>query len=506
MEKNVTEWLDRTVHRFPNKIAVCDEAEEITFIMLQKKAKAIAQAIIEKNKGIQKPIAVCMERSVKEVVVFMGIAYSGNFYTPVDIEMPDVRMDKILSVLNPEIIITTSKIMKKMRARYPKALYISYEDVLDDCIVNKNLEHVQKQILDMDILSVLFTSGSTGVPKGVCITHRAIMDHVDFEADLLKITETDNRGSQVSFHYVMSMFDIYSMVRNGSTLFIIPKDLFFQPVLLLEYLKEKEISTISWVPSLMTALSKTKAFEYVDVSKSLKRVMFAGEVMQAKQLKIWQKYLPNVCYVQMYGATEMMVPIYHIVKQEFDENKRIPIGVVRKNAAAFVLDENDKPVYCEDVVGELCVKGAALSVGYYNDIEKTQKVFVQNPLNDSYTERIYRTGDLVRYDENGELVYVSRKDFQIKHGGHRIELGEIETAVVSVEGINECVCLYNKEVKEIVAFIDTGISKRELNNELKRLLPRYMLPSRVITIGCMPLNVNGKIDRCELEKYMRGNI
>lgn len=506
MEKNVTEWLDRTTQRFPDKIAVCDEVEEMTFVALQRKAKAIAQVIIDKGKGMRHPIAVCMERSAKQVAVFMGIAYSGNFYTPIDVEMPDVRIEKVLFVLKPEIIITTKKIKEKLSVQYPEGRYIIYDNISEDNIDDKRVTDIQKQILDMDILSVLFTSGSTGMPKGVCITHRAIMEHEDFEAEVMGTTEIDNRGSQAPFHYAISMFDMYSMVRNGASLYIIPKELFFQPIPLLRFLKEKKISTIFWVPSSMTILSKTKAFEYIDVSKSLKKVMFAGEVMQGKQLKIWQNFLPNVRYVQLYGATEMMLPTYHIVEIGFDENKMIPIGVVRKNIDAFVLDENDKIVCSKDIVGELCVRGVALSVGYYNDIEKTQKVFVQNPLNHTYEDRIYRTGDLVRYDENGELVYVARKDFQIKHRGHRIELGEIETAVSSLNNINECVCLYDREAKEIVTFIDIDISKRELNNELRKMLPKHMLPSRVITMERMPLNDNGKINRLELEKYMKGEV
>ena len=154
------------------------------------------------------------------------------------------------------------------------------------------------------------------------------------------------------------------------------------------------------------------------------------------------------------------------------------------------------------MIGELCVRGTGLARGYYRDQEKTQAVFVQNPLNDAYEEKIYRTGDLVKYNEYFELIYLSRKDFQIKHVGHRIELGEIETAASSLPGISLCCCLYDEKHSRIVLFIDKEMKKETVNQQLRKMLPEYMLPGKVVVKEEMPINANGKIDRVRLKDLL----
>ena len=156
----------------------------------------------------------------------------------------------------------------------------------------------------------------------------------------------------------------------------------------------------------------------------------------------------------------------------------------------------------DDEFGELCVRGTSLSMGYYNNPEKTREAFVQNPLNPAVTETIYRTGDLVRYNDYGELLYLSRKDFQIKHMGHRIELGEIETAVSSIPEIALCCCLYDEKHQKIVLFIEEELDKAYINGQISGLVPEYMLPGKVVSLEKMPINANGKIDRVKLKELL----
>lgn len=224
--------------------------------------------------------------------------------------------------------------------------------------------------------------------------------------------------------------------------------------------------------------------------------------MPNKQLNTWRKFLPDVTYANLYGPTEITdACTYYIVDREFPDDEPLPIGIPMANTDILVLNEKDELV-TGDEVGELCVRGTSLSMGYYRNPEKTKEAFVQNPLNPFVPEIIYRTGDLVKYNEYGEIIYLSRKDFQIKHMGHRIELGEIETAVSSLEEISLCCCLYDEKHQRIELFIEAELDKAYINERLSRMIPEYMLPNKVITLEEMPINANGKIDRVKLKELL----
>lgn len=502
MQSNVLEWLEHSAERMPEKTALQDEWEQVTFKEYHDKSMGIAEAILKADFGTKKPVVVYIEKSVKVLISFMGIAYSGNFYSPIDTEMPAARVNKILEILKPELVITTKKLAEEFKAFHYHGRFLFYEEPEK----KETSEIVQKaaaSIIDTDLLYVLFTSGSTGVPKGVCITHGSVIDYIDWVTETFGITEQDSFGNQAPFYFDNSILDIYSAMKTGAELYIIPQKLFSQPVLLLEYLKNHGINTIFWVPSALIVVSKLKALRNVDMTGTLKRILFCGEVMPNKQLNIWRKYLPDAVYANLYGPTEITdACTFYIVDREFADDEPLPMGYPMRNTDILVLDEENRLVTDADIVGELCVRGTGLAKGYYQNPEKTQAAFVQNPLNDAYEEKIYRTGDLVKYNERHELVYLSRKDFQIKHMGHRIELGEIETAVSSLPEVSLCCCLYDEKHSRIVLFIDKEIKKDEINRQLKRMIPEYMLPGKVIAKEEMPVNANGKIDRVKLKEYL----
>lgn len=502
MQSNVLEWLEFSAKRVPEKTALQDEQEQITFKEYHDKSIGIAEAILEAGYGTKKPVVVYIEKGVKVLVSFMGIVYSGNFYSPIDTEMPAARVNKILEILKPELVITTKELEKEFRAFDYHGKFLFYEETKEkeESLIVQN---AVSSIIDTDLLYVLFTSGSTGVPKGVCITHRSVIDYIDWVTGMFGITEQDSFGNQAPFYFDNSILDIYSAMKSGAVLHIIPQKLFSQPVLLLEYLKMHKINTIFWVPSALIVVSRLKALRNVDMTGTLKRVLFCGEVMPNKQLNIWRKYLPDVVYANLYGPTEITdACTYYIVDRKFGDDEPLPMGYPMRNTDIMVLDEDDCLVTDTDIVGELCVRGTGLSTGYYRNPEKTQAAFVQNPLNNIYEEKIYRTGDLVKYNERHELVYLSRKDFQIKHMGHRIELGEIETAVSSLPGVSLCCCLYDEKHSRIVLFIDKNMKKDEINQQLKRMIPEYMLPGKIIVREEMPVNANGKIDRVKLKEQL----
>lgn len=506
MKANVTYWLDETAKRFPDKTAYADENKEITFGELKKQARNIACELT--GRGLfKKPVAVFLEKGVDVLTSFMGAAYSCNFYSPIDVDMPGSRVNKILEVLEPAVVITTASLREVFSQYDYQGEFLLLEEVLvsgkQDAEKEAALENARKRGIDTDLLYVLFTSGSTGVPKGVTINHRAVIDYIDWVTETFEITEQDSFGNQAPFYFDNSILDIYSTLKTGATTYIIPKNLFAQPVPLLEYLREKKINTIFWVPSALIVVAKLKAFRNVDLSDTLRRVLFCGEVMPNKQLNVWRKFLPDVQYANLYGPTEITdACTYYIVDREFTDEEPLPIGIPMPNTDILVLNEKNEPV-TGDEPGELCVRGTSLSMGYYKNPEKTREAFVQNPLNQAVPELIYRTGDIVKYNERGEIIYLSRKDFQIKHMGHRIELGEIETAVSSLPEISLNCCLYDEKHQKIVLFIEEELDKAFVNEKISHLVPEYMLPNKVITVEKMPINANGKIDRVRLKDYIK---
>lgn len=500
MMKSVTEYLECTTQKYPNKIAFKDSDKSITFLELNNISKKIASYILSKN-IFKKPIAIFLDKSVECITSFTGVAYSGNFYTPIDGSMPDSRIEKIIEVLNPELIITDEKNYNHAIKIISANKIVKYEDITlcekDDVLLEKA---TLKQI-DTDILYVLFTSGSTGLPKGVIISHRSVIDYIDWVVECFNITSKDVLGNQAPLYFDLSIQDVYAPFKSGATTVLIDSSLFAFPPKLMEYLFTCKINTIFWVPTALVLIANLKGLN-TKYSPKLEKILFCGEVMPNKQLNIWRKRYPNALFVNLYGPTEITeVCTYYIVNREFNDSDTLPIGIPCRNTDILVLDENDELVE-NSSVGELCVRGSSLSMGYYKDFAKTDSLFVQNPLNKNYPEKIYRTGDLVFYNKFGELEYVSRKDFQIKHLGHRIELGEIETAVSSIGGIELCCCVYDSNRHRIVLYYVGECTDDKIHCELKKLIPEYMLPNLVVELDNMPTNLNGKIDRQRLKEFL----
>lgn len=507
MQNSVVQWLEQTARKFPDRPAFVDENRRYTWAEFRRTALSIAENIGKALPGRKQPVTVYMETSADMLAAYMGIAYSGDFYSPIPTNMPAARVEKIVQTLQSSLLITTRELRENIGPGKTvdfQGEVLCFEDIVGETVDDETAAYWADMILDTDLLYVLFTSGSTGMPKGVAIAHRSMIDLIDWEAEKYSITEEDSFGNQSPFYFDNSVPGIYLSIKTGASLYVIPPELFSQPVKLLQYLKDRRITSISWVPSAMIMVSALKALRNVDLSDCLKRVLLCGEVMPNKHLNVWRKYLPNVQYTNFYGPTEITYACtYYIVDREFSDDEPLPIGFPMKNTDILVLDEQDRLVTEPGRIGELCVRGTSLAVGYYNAPEKTAAAFVQNPLQTAYEEKIYRTGDLVEYNERHELMYVSRKDFQIKHSGHRIELGEIETAVSSLEDISMCCCLYDEKNSVIVLFLEQQTTRSEINLRLKDLLPEYMLPGKVVCVDKLPLNANGKIDRVALrQKYI----
>lgn len=497
----VTDYLDNAAEQFCDKVAFGTEKKVMTFGNLRREARHIAMGLIN-EKIFHSPIVVYLTKSPECIATFMGAAYSGNFYTPLDTDMPKVRIQKIIDTLKPKTIITDEEHYmeaKEFAGGIPVAMYEDYQklSVYDDVI-----DAVTNKVTDADVLYVLFTSGSTGTPKGVIISQRSVVDYIDWFVEKFEVSDEDTLGNQAPLYFDLSIQDVYATLKTGCTTYLLEKEKFAFPIKLMEYLAEKHINVIMWVPSALCLVANLKALR-AKILPNLRMVLFCGEVMPNKQLNQWRKAMSETLFVNLYGPSETCdASAYYIVDREFTDDEPLPIGFPCQNTDIFVLNEFDKLVHGSEI-GELCIRGSSLAYGYYNEPEKTAAAFVQNPLHTFYPEVIYRTGDLVHYNEYGELMYDSRKDFQIKHMGHRIELGEIETAVSSIDGVERCACVYDDKRGKIVLFYTGDVDDHFIIEQLKNMVPEYMLPNSKKKMEELPINLNGKIDRAALKNSLK---
>ena len=500
MERIVTDYLEKTAQQYGDKTAFVDPEETLTFREVRDEARSIGQSLI--SRGLfRKPVAVYVEKSAACILAMLGVAYSGNFYTVIDTHMPAARMQKIFSTLEPAVILCRREDVDEVREIWPDAEPVCLEEARKTAVNEDDLKHAAARLVSTDLLYVLFTSGSTGVPKGVVTAHGHVCAYLDAVTKAYDLGESERFLNQAPFYFVLSIVEIYTTIRNGSTLYIAPKEYFSFPLKLMQYIEEKQITILYWVPSALILLANLGALKAADIS-CVKKVIFGGEVMPIKQLRSWQEALPEAMFVNAYGPTETTDgTTYYIVDREFEETDTLPIGIPFENIGIVVLDEEDRAVEGEGM-GELCAYGPSITYGYYKDPEKTAGVFTQNPANTAYGQTIYHTGDLVRYNAFGELEYAGRRDFQIKHHGQRIELGEIEACISSIEGVEENCCLYDSAKSRIVLFYTGQIGERELREKAEKLLPAYMLPNRRYRLEAMPHNLNGKIDRAGLREKL----
>lgn len=501
MINNVIKYLENSAKQRPKHLAICSEEMKITFQELETKAKQIATKIFNNTKGIiNQPIAVLTDKSPLSIITFLGIILSGNYYVPIDVKLPFDRITKIIEVLQPSMLISTSKHFKIMDAfnEIPKLISDSKEiSRIDEFKIRNTI----KNNIDTNPVYVLFTSGSTGTPKGVVVSHRAVVDYIEWLSENFSIDKTTIFGNQAPFYFDNSILDIYLTLKHACTLVLIPERYFTFPQELINFMYKYKVNTIFWVPSALNVLSKYTLNSIKDLPK-LDKIMFCGEVMPVKVLNDIKRLFPKATYVNMYGPTEITdVCSYYIVNREFKENESLPIGVSCENSEILVLNKKNELVK-KNEVGELCVRGSCLAHGYYKNWNRTKDVFVQNPLNDKYPETIYKTGDLVKYNSLGELIYIGRKDFQIKHLGHRIELGDIEAAAISINDIDECCCIYNKKIKEIhlICCANNQLSEKKIYEILTHKIPKYMLPGKIQIVNKIPKTSNGKIDRKKINQ------
>ncbi len=498
---NILEYLEKAAVCFPDRTAIGDDKGQIDYKTYQSAAKQIGSCL--RKKGLAdtgKPIGVMAERSRWVPVLFMGIVYSGNFYVPIAPELPVEKKEAVLKNTGIELVLSVNDILEWWTE--------SGEEPWNNVVESNEAENVCfNSASDEQLLYMIYTSGSTGEPKGIVKTHGAMMDYVESFWKVFPSEEQEVIGNQTPFSFDASAKDIYFALKSGATLEILPSVLFSFPVKLLDYMNEKKVTMISWVPSALSIVSQMNAFEEVK-PETLKKVFFVGEVFQVRQLESWRRELPAVRYVNLYGFSEIAgICCYYEVKREetFQETDPLPIGIPLGNCRVLLVDlEGNQVIQEKHITGELYVSSKALAKEYYQDQKKTEQSFVVKKFEKTGEGRYFRTGDKAYYNEEGQLVFASRRDFQIKHRGYRIELEEIEAAAKKMNGVANCGCVYEEEKQQLVLFYEPEkvvvLEEKEVKLFLRKQLPAYMLPGRVMCVDRIPVNANGKTDRMKLKK------
>ena len=500
MNTNILEYLEKAHNEYPEKIAYVGDEEHISFEEVYQKAKSVGSALCQGMTN-KRPVLVLSGKNVITPILYLGVAYAGCFYIPLSADLPAFRLKLIMDMVQADILLTDGEHSDILDTLNFSGTILSYSDINNHDIDENNLALRRKKMIDTDPLYVIFTSGSSGAPKGVLTSHRAVIDYINVFAKTFDITGDDVLGNQAPLDYIAAIRDIFLPLYTGAKTVLIPKTLYSTPQRLFDYVNENKITTLCWVAAALALCSELNAFndnklEYVN------KVIFTGSALSCKHLKVWQENIPNALYANHYGPTEITASCtYYIVDKMVAEADVLPIGIPFDNTEIILLSEDNTETPAGEM-GEICVRGSSLALGYYNNPEKTKEVFINNPLQNIYEEIIYKTGDLGKIMPDGNLSFHGRKDFQVKHMGHRIELGEIEEVVDSMEAVSNCVCLYKQEKEMIYLFYAGELTKRDIAVYLRERLPGYMIPRKFIKLEMFPQNFNGKVDLEALKKMM----
>ncbi len=498
--QNVLEFLETTTQQFPDKTAVIHESQSMTYQDFNGLSKRIGSALITKQ-SVRKPVVFIMDKDCETLAGFMGCVYAGCYSISIPLKQPLVRMNQILAIAEDALVVVHRDVPINLDQLVMRQ-YCYYEDLVDVAVNEDELLRIRNQALDIDPLYCNFTSGTTGVPKGVVVSHRSVLDFIPNFTRLFGIGSADVIANQAPFDFDVSIKDIYSAFSTGATLVIVPTRLFSVVTQLLDYLVDFQVTTLIWAVSALCLVTQFKGLTY-KVPTTVDKILFSGEVMPIRYLNQWRDALPACTFTNLYGPTEITCNCtYHTLDRVYGLDQQIPIGKPFPNEKVMLLGENDEEVIDFGQRGEICVSGTCLALGYLNNYGQTQRSFVQNPLNPHYLELIYRTGDLGYYESDGNLRFGGRKDFQIKHMGHRIELEEIEVNLNALDGVVRACCLYDEPKSRIIAFYVGDGDPKGLRSALQQRLQHYMIPSVFKQLESMPLSDNGKINRKELRERM----
>lgn len=500
--------FEKTACQFPSKIAVEYLQKRLTYYKLNILANKLANYLLENFQQPNKQISLFIERSELYLIAIIGVLKSGNSFIPLLPGDPLEKHKNIVNQIDNGIILTTNKYLSYIRKNFPKSSILSLNEILK---INNNNKNPTAHITESSLAYILFTSGSTGSPKGAMIEHKGMVNHLYSKIIGMNLTKKDNIAQTASQVFDISIWQFLCALLVGGKTVIIPDKTVYSPKDLLSHLNKNSISIFECVPSLLRAILDFIKKPKINLTKKLRYLMLTGEILPAKICIDWLKMFPKIPIINAYGPTECSDDVTHyFLKKQPKKNKDyIPIGKPIINTKLYVLDKNMLPVPV-GVPGELYVAGMGVGKGYLNDIKKTEKSFVKNPYSSQNNYKtLYKTGDTVVWLEDGNLEFIGRNNTQVKINGCRVELGEIESAINNYSKISQCIVLLLEQnnSKYLTAFVVAkhnvgSISTQDIQKYLENYLPRYMIPSHFIFLDTMPLNSNGKIDRKELSRHI----
>jgi amino acid adenylation domain-containing protein len=502
----------------PASVAVVLGDERLTYGKLEARSNRLARLLKDVGCSADDRVALLTSKGPAAIVAMHAALKADCAYVPVDVATPAARVANVLAAAQPKLLLVDSSARALLEGLFDEGLVADSIALGSLEAVNLEGERFRTTFAQPDadafedgplpshhtaddIAHILFTSGSTGIPKGVPITHSNVSHFVEWAVPFFGISSSDRNSGHHPLHFDLSTFDIYGAFLAGAELHLVPAELNLRPDRMAEFIRDSNLTQWFSVPSTLTLMSKFDALRGLEFP-SLRRLLWCGEVLPTPTLIYWMHHLPEVTFTNLYGPTEATIAssYYTVPGCPDSDTEQIPIGVACDGEELHVLDHELRPT---DDIGDIYIAGVGLSPGYWRDDEQTAKAFVRNPFSREPDGRMYRTGDLGRVGEDGLVYFLGRADSQIKSRGYRIELGEIEAALNSLAELRESVAVGVptdgfEGVAICCAYVPaqrSSIRPARLRQRLSAQLPSYMMPARWLELEELPKNVNGKIDR-----------
>lgn len=502
MKANMLEYLEETAERIPQKTAFYDDRESLSFAGLLGSAKRIGSCLANRV-APRSAVALLLDaRSIRNIPAMYGVLYAGCAYAPLDIAMPPDRLRLMLELLNPAAILADERGSRAFEACGLKDVpSVAYDAAVTTEADEEKLSAVRRQASVYDPMSILYTSGSTGIPKGSIQTHFSYLHWTEATIDIYRLTEDTVFGNQSPFFYANSVLDIYPPVALGATVYLLPAGVLTFPKQLIECLNEHRVTEFCMTPSSFIGVVGSGLL-CPGCLPYLKWGIMSGESMPWSPLKVWMDASPNADWWHFYGSTEMFSVAVGKVKRSHQAGDRLPVGKPFSLTHILFVDENGDELP-PGKPGEMLVSSPWIASGYHRDAERTAAAWAVDPLNRGWQERFFRGGDIGYIREDGQLMVLGRRDTQIKHMGYRMEIGEVEAALRKIAGWQDGCVLFDGERDKLWCFYTGALDEKQIKTALREQLPRYMLPDVYVHLDEMPHTATMKLDRNQLKTKMQ---